>query len=92
MLAHGLEKEAANLAKRYGWEAEPMKGIGYREWQAYFLGVQTLAETRAKIISASQGLAKRQRTWFNHNSGIHWLANGDEVAEAVDLITTFLDT
>lgn len=36
MLAAGLESEVEQLAAKYGWEAEPMRGIGYREWRPYF--------------------------------------------------------
>ncbi len=36
MLAAGLENEVRKLAERYGWDAEPMKGIGYIEWRSYF--------------------------------------------------------
>jgi tRNA dimethylallyltransferase len=88
MLAAGLESEVKVLAERYGWEVEPMKGIGYREWQEYFMGSQSLLETRARIIKSTMDLAKRQRTWFKRNSGIHWL---DDRSNAVELITTFLN-
>ncbi|HVS58296.1 MAG TPA: tRNA (adenosine(37)-N6)-dimethylallyltransferase MiaA [Candidatus Saccharimonadales bacterium] len=88
MLRTGLEDEAADLAKRYGWEAEPMKGIGYREWQSYFAGEQTLEQTRLKIISSSLSLAKKQRTWFKRNKSIQWV---DDRIKAVDLVTTFLN-
>ncbi len=36
MLEMGLEREVRELAVRYGWGVEPMKGIGYREWRDYF--------------------------------------------------------
>jgi tRNA dimethylallyltransferase len=36
MMTNGLEVEVRELAERYGWDAEPMKGIGYREWRTYF--------------------------------------------------------
>jgi len=88
MLEQGLEGEVRGLAERYGWEAEPMKGIGYREWQPYFAGSQDLAETRERIIKASMDLAKRQRTWFKRNSGIQWLPDR---SKAVDFVTTFLN-
>lgn len=88
MLASGLEFEVQNLAKRYGWDAEPMKGIGYREWQAYFEGGQNLAETRTQIIADTMGLAKRQRTWFRRNKSIQWV---NDRSKAVDLVTTFLN-
>lgn len=88
MLAAGLEEEVRQLAEQYGWDVEPMKGIGYREFQSYFTGTQTLVETRERIISATLGLAKRQRTWFKRNKSIQWISKQDE---AVELVTTFLN-
>jgi tRNA dimethylallyltransferase len=87
MFEAGLENEVANLQKKYGWDLEPMKGIGYREFFEYFKGAQTLEETKARIISATLNLAKRQRTWFKRNKSIQWI---DKEDKAVDLVTTFL--
>jgi tRNA dimethylallyltransferase len=91
MLKSGLEDEVRMLSQKYGWNAEPMKGIGYREWFEYFSGSQTLGQTRDRIISATMNLAKRQRTWFKRNNSIHWLMTEDKITEAVDLLTTFLN-
>lgn len=91
MLAAGLEQEVSQLAQRYGWDVEPMKGIGYREWQPYFAGEQSLEQTRERIIAATMGLAKRQRTWFKRNDCIQWLSELSTKAKAVALVTTFLD-
>lgn len=88
MLNLGLQKEVSTLSKKYGWEAEPMKGIGYREWREYFAGRQTLEQTRNRIISASSRLAKKQRTWFKRNKSIQWIDNS---RTAVDIVTTFLN-
>jgi tRNA dimethylallyltransferase len=88
MLKYGLEKEVTNLAAKYGWGVEPMKGIGYREFKDYFEGTQSLEQTRDRIISATTGLAKRQRTWFKRNNSIHWVS---KQVEAVDLLTTVLN-
>lgn len=88
MLALGLEFEVQHLADTYGWDAEPMKGIGYREWHDYFLGTQNIDQTRAQIITATMQLAKRQRTWFKRNSSIQWL---DDRSNAVEIVTTFLN-
>lgn len=94
MLGAGLEDEVSRLAQRYGWGAEPMKGIGYREWLPFFEpqpGLkQDLAQTRQRIINATMGLAKRQRTWFKRNDWIHWVTPPNTEAESVDLVTTFL--
>jgi tRNA dimethylallyltransferase len=89
MLAAGLEQEVKSLADRYGWEAEPMKGIGYREWQAYFSGGQSLEETRQRIVSATNNLAKRQRTWFKRNPDIQWFGSA---AEAYEYLYNVLNT
>lgn len=78
MLAAGLEQEVKQLADKYGWEVEPMKGIGYQQWHEYFDGKQTLEQTRQRIISATNNLAKRQRTWFKRNSNIIWFNNAEE--------------
>jgi len=87
MLRAGLEAEVKQLLEKYGWETEAMKGIGYREWQDYFEGNQSLETTRERIISATKNLAKRQRTWFKRNPDIQWVASPQE-AEA--LINEFL--
>ena len=88
MLRQGLQQEVRELSQKYGWECESLKGIGYREWHKYFLGSQTLDQTRQRIVKSSLDLAKKQRTWFRRNKSIHWL---DEQSKAVDLITTFLN-
>jgi tRNA dimethylallyltransferase len=88
MLAAGLETEVRRLADNYGWEAEPMKGIGYVEWKPYFAGTQSLDETRARIIKATMDLAKRQRTWFKRNDSIQWL---HDLSSADEITTTFLN-
>lgn len=64
MLAAELEPEVRKLVKTYGWEVEPMKGIGYREFKDYLAGSQTLEQTRQRIIRSTIQLAKKQRTWF----------------------------
>lgn len=92
MLGAGLEQEVRKLAEHYDWSVEPMKGIGYREWEAYFAGTQTLEQTRGRIVSATMNLAKRQRTWFKRNDSIHWLTSEDKVIEAVEYATTYLNT
>jgi tRNA dimethylallyltransferase len=91
MLAAGLEQEVKELHERYGWEAEGLKGIGYREWQDYFLSSQSLEQTRERIISSTVGLAKRQRTWFKRNKSIHWFATPVNYAHIDELVTTFLN-
>jgi tRNA dimethylallyltransferase len=88
MLADGLADEVGRLAERYGWNVEPMKGVGYKELREYFAGTATLDEARAKIIKNTMDLAKRQRTWFKRNPGIQWI---NDRSKFVDIVTTFLN-
>ncbi|HEX5447843.1 MAG TPA: tRNA (adenosine(37)-N6)-dimethylallyltransferase MiaA [Candidatus Saccharimonadales bacterium] len=89
MLSAGLEKEVKNLADKYGWDIEPMKGIGYREWQAYFKGERSLEETKQRVVSSTMNLAKRQRTWFKRNPDIHWF---DSAESAYSFVAGILNT
>jgi tRNA dimethylallyltransferase len=88
MIEHGLVNEVHQVADQYGWECEPMKGIGYREFSAYFAELESLEETKARIVADTMQLAKRQRTWFKRNKSIHWVR---EQTEAVAYTTTFLN-
>ena len=93
MLADGLEQEVDALQTKYGWNCEALKGVGYSQWQPYFLGQKSAAElavTQHRILKATLDLAKRQRTWFKRNKSIHWLSTPVNLTAAVDLATTFL--
>jgi tRNA dimethylallyltransferase len=83
MLAAGLEEETRQLADIYGWDVEPMKGIGYREWRAYFAGEQPLEATREQIVRSTLQLAKKQRTWFKREPAIKWF---EDAAKALEFI------
>lgn len=89
MFGAGLEQEVRRLSGRYGWDVEPMKGIGYKEFRAYFEGSQSIEQTKELIIKNTLNFAKRQRTWFKRNNSIQWVQNR---GEAVEITTTFLNT
>jgi tRNA dimethylallyltransferase len=90
MISRGLEDEAKQLSTKYGWECEALKGVGYKQWWSYFETNQSLEETRLQIISATNNLAKKQRTWFKRNKSIHWYNQPLKLDEIVDLVTTEL--
>lgn len=65
MFAEGLENEARWLWQKHeGSISQAGKGIGYREWPAYFAGAQTREETLALIQLHTRRFAKRQMTWL----------------------------
>ena len=87
MFATGLIDEVRNLLRTYG-EPEALKAPGYRAVSAYLKGEIDLAEAKRRFIRNDLDLAKRQRTWFRRNGDIRWLHNGDNLGEAVALVTT----
>ncbi len=89
MLNSGLEQEVKNLSLRYGWEVEPMKGIGYREFKPYFAGDKSIEEVKEAIVASSLRLVKKQRTWFKRNKNIHWF---DDDKKATDFLSNELNT
>lgn len=92
MIANGLETEVKQLSQKYGWDCEALKGVGYKQWREYFDGHQTLDQTRQQIISATNNLAKKQRTWFKRNKSIHWFSQPVNLDGIVELVTTELST
>lgn len=92
MISAGLEAEVRQLVKRYGWDCEALKGVGYAQWRGYMEGQNSLDETRQKIIKATQDLAKRQRTWFKRNKSIQWFTTPVNQTQIVESVTTFFRT
>jgi tRNA dimethylallyltransferase len=88
MLNIGLESEVRNLSEKYGWEIEPMKGIGYREFKDFFENKATHNELIKRINLDTLKLVKKQNTWFKRNKSIHWHTNRLEI---VDEVTTFMN-
>lgn len=74
MLAGGLEEEVRSLLDAgVPRSATCMQAIGYKELIACLDGRETLAQAREAIICGTRRYAKRQRTWFRRNEGVHWI-------------------
>ena len=89
MFRQGLRKEVNEIADKYGADCEAMKGIGYREFNAYFDGNKSMSQIKSDIVRSTLGLAKRQRTWFKRNNEINWCDSKDQ---ALELARQFLKT
>jgi tRNA dimethylallyltransferase len=83
MFAQGLEAEVKSLVDRYGWGAEALKAIGYREFEPYFGGHQSVEQVQQQIIRDTIAYAKRQRTWFKRNADITWYETSEQSFEAI---------
>jgi tRNA dimethylallyltransferase len=78
MVKRGLEQEVKALSDKYGWEIEPMKGIGYRAFREYIEGSIGLDEAKERFVKGDLNLAKRQRTWFKRDKNIQWFSSVDD--------------
>lgn len=90
MIRAGLQDEVGNIVKRYGWDIEGLKGIGYSQWRSFYMGQSSLEETKLRIQRDTIELAKRQRTWFRRNKSIHWMSTPVNWTTFVDFVTPLL--
>lgn len=74
MMEEGLLEEITGIVNQYPdcWELQSFKGIGYKEWKAYFEGTSTKEQCVELIKKNSRNFAKRQYTWFKNQMDVHW--------------------
>lgn len=73
MLENGLVDEARLSFKNCSEYPTASAAIGHKELFEYFKGIITLDEALQNLKQATRRYAKRQMTWFNKNSDIHWI-------------------
>jgi len=90
MLERGAMEEAvAAFEKCPDPEAPGWSGIGCAELLAFLRGEMSLDAARGKWIKNTRAYAKRQLTWFNRETDIHWFAPGDN-GPVCDLVEGWL--
>ena len=73
MFARGLLGEVRGLIDRgYAPDLRPLQAIGYRQAVEVVLGRRDEAEARRDIVAATMRYAKRQLTWFRHQTDASW--------------------
>lgn len=74
MMEEGLLKEITDIVNQHPncWDLQSFKGIGYKEWKAYFEGTSTKEQCVELIKKNSRNFAKRQYTWFKNQMDVHW--------------------
>ena len=88
MCEAGFVEEVRSLFATYHSDTPALQAPGYKAFKAYVDGTSSLEEAKEMFVRNDYQLAKRQRTWFKRNKSIHWVT---KQAEAVDLVTTFLN-
>lgn len=83
---NGLLDEAAELRRRFDPDLPAFSAFGYREAFAVLGGTLTREAAVEQTITRTRQFARRQRTWFRSEPGVHWLdATTDHVSAAEDL-------
>ncbi len=88
MMAQGLLEEARSVYPLR--HRNSLQTVGYRELFAYFDGQYTLPEAVEMIQQNSRHYAKRQMTWFNRDTTIHWLNANLDYETQLHTITHWL--
>ena len=80
MFARGLLAEVRGLLDRgYAPDLRPLQAIGYRQAVEVVLQGRDEAEARRDIVAATMRYAKRQLTWFRHQTDASWSETPDGV-------------
>jgi tRNA dimethylallyltransferase len=74
----GLLDEVKALSPRLGRTAA--SAVGYRELLDHLAGVVSEEDAFAAIARSTRQLAKKQRTWFQRDPRIEWIAWSDDAA------------
>ncbi len=86
MLGAGLLEEVRGLLRRgYPPSLPPMRAIGYRQAVAVVLGEMGVDEARHDIVAATMRYAKRQMTWFRHQTAPRWFGSAKDAEAAAGL-------
>jgi tRNA dimethylallyltransferase len=82
MFANGLAEEVRALRARFPvWSETARAAIGYAEAAAWLDGHLTRADAVERTVIRTRQLAKRQETWFRHQTPVVWVdATGLESA------------
>jgi tRNA dimethylallyltransferase len=85
MFEQGLIEEVRGLFDRgYDGELRPLQAIGYRQAAAVIEGKMSAASAEQSVVTETMRYAKRQRTWFRHQTGdVRWFERADDAAMAV---------
>jgi tRNA dimethylallyltransferase len=85
MLDAGWDAEVRLLlASGISPDASGFRAIGYREVAEWVSGRSSREETEQKIVTATRGLARRQKTWFARERGVEWIEPGRALAVALE--------
>jgi tRNA dimethylallyltransferase len=79
MMARGLVDEVKRLMDRgYSKDLRPLRAIGYRQAVALLRGEMEDGPARRAIVAETMRYAKRQMTWFRHQTDAAWFPGPEQ--------------
>lgn len=81
MLDAGWIEEVRALRAQWGDGVRAFGSVGYREVLAHLRDGVPLTETKRLIRKSTRTYARRQRTWFKTQPGVHWRGKASELLE-----------
>jgi tRNA dimethylallyltransferase len=83
MLEAGLVPEVVGLlARGLSPGLRPLRAIGYRQAVRVAQGQMSVDEARGEIVTETMRYAKRQMTWFRHQTRVLWCETQGEAGDA----------
>ena len=90
MFDNGLAEEVRALRARFPvWSETARAAIGYAEAAAWLDGEMTRADAIERTVIRTRQLAKRQETWFRHQTSVVWVdtTGSESAATLADRVT-----
>ena len=77
MMESGLEEEVRKFYDQGLMDSQSLQAIGYKEFNGYFQGKETIEQVANAIKQNSRRFAKRQFTWFRNKMDVNWFDMSD---------------
>jgi tRNA dimethylallyltransferase len=87
-----IEEVRALLAAGLTGAEKPFESLGYKQALAHLKGAMTLAEAIVSTQLETRQYAKRQRTWFRREAGMHWLQGFGDSREVIEAAMDLQDS
>jgi tRNA dimethylallyltransferase len=84
MIEQGLLDEVRGLLERFPPDIRPLQAIGYRQAVDVIQGRMPVRDLGHAIVTATVRFAKRQRTWFRHQTEAEWRADAEDARRTVE--------
>lgn len=84
MMNNGLIDEVKSLSDKYGFDAQAMQAIGYKEFKDYFDNKMSLEDTVELIKKNTRNYAKRQMTFIRHQFDVIYYKDTNDLIRIIE--------